>query len=774
MTNITRVFNAERRSFTGVERQYSGQQYDSISTIIHFEYEPISFLSEGYVPYIIFAVYDDEGNPLTYGPDSSPIFDGYTFPIPWDVTSRVKTNRVEYQLLFVKNTVTFNGRINELQSTEYLLSERDGFALKSTITCQRKSPCCPPATAPTTEPEVIGWINYWKELGLISPVDQGIDEETGKLKLTFHTYNGTQDSDVLLDIPSLVDGKIPHQILDMITDLSETDSPESYQIPSALAVLDWLVDHYTPIEMSVSLWDATTVYSQDSTVVYEGALFVSLVDSNLDHTPTGDDDDEYWKLASSIDLSTIIDINWSSPTNDKVPSTLLTKNTFDTKLDKTAIVTSWGSPTSDDKVGSEKLVSDTLATKFDKSDVITEWNGTASDTEVPSEALVRTGLAGKVNNSQIKNNLTSISPSDIPSIPAVNTALGKKTDITQAVPPWDATETYIVDSVVLTSGSLYVSLRDNNTGYDPLSNTGTWWARVSGSGGGGENINVDFRVIQFGNTSDTEYILPHNMATENLIFSLRETDGTVESGDTDATKEFVQARIYAFGNSKVKVRMTNPPGNNALTLSIMALRAKASDAHVYPFDVLTPDDPWSIPNDTQQPIYVQTFDANGDEIAYTSISQPSATDFTPVEVTFGQNENGTAIIAETDLIETFINRSVWGPIEHGKNTLMAVQCYNLTGTLIHGSVSQGLNSVTVSWPTAQSGYAVLVPATDVVQMQSDTEWVLTHNLNRFVIVKVFDMYYSEIDSADITSISQDGNSVTITFATAHAGYLMIV
>ncbi|MBQ7621878.1 MAG: hypothetical protein IJV02_05635, partial [Candidatus Methanomethylophilaceae archaeon] len=142
---------------------------------------------------IMFDVMDKDGNPLVYGPSSSPKFDGYTFPIPWDVTTRIKTNRLEYQLYFVSTggfvyDEELQRYVEKEEGTIYQLSHKDGLAIKSSIT--PKKPCCPPLMAPTTEPSVVGYINLWKKYGLIAPVKTSLDPETGIYTLTFQTFDG--------------------------------------------------------------------------------------------------------------------------------------------------------------------------------------------------------------------------------------------------------------------------------------------------------------------------------------------------------------------------------------------------------------------------------------------------------------------------------------------------------------------------------------------------------------------------------------------------------
>lgn len=243
MPDITRVFNDETRSLTSVERKYAGQIGDAISTVMHFEYTKLDFLM-GYRPYIMFGVYDDDGNPLIYGPEpDNPseamedvleervFFNGYTFTIPWAVTSRVKSMRVDYQLFFVKNGVEFDGRnVAKLKPTEVLMSAVDSIALKPSITCAKKSSCnCPPFAPTGSEPNILGWINLWRDYGLVLPVTQDLkepefldrfgvpyeptEEDLVKnppvIRLNFRTYNGKNDSTAEFgNVPVMINGKL--------------------------------------------------------------------------------------------------------------------------------------------------------------------------------------------------------------------------------------------------------------------------------------------------------------------------------------------------------------------------------------------------------------------------------------------------------------------------------------------------------------------------------------------------------------------------------------
>ena len=188
--------------------------------------------------YIVFDVYDDAGNPLIYGPASRPVFDGHVFEIPWDVTSRIKSQRVEYQLYFISTEASWDpetGTWDELK-TIATVSAKDGIAIRPSIVPKRGC-CAPPPFLPSsTQPDVLGWIQFWQKQGLIGPVSQSIDEETGYPVLTFRTYSGEDWPVTFENIAGLVDGLIPIGLMPTsvqeVTDdvarlMGEVEAPET-------------------------------------------------------------------------------------------------------------------------------------------------------------------------------------------------------------------------------------------------------------------------------------------------------------------------------------------------------------------------------------------------------------------------------------------------------------------------------------------------------------------------------------------------------------------
>ena len=187
-------------------RTYAGQRCDARSATLHFDLyhyamdegdmpsytEEWDFDAEGYSAYIMFRVYDENGYPYYYGDSSSPKFDGYTFQVPYEITTRARSARVEFQLVFTK--VPFNGTLQDIDATEYLLSAVSGFAVKDEGFRPPMPPHGPRACAPPSpvacEPSVGGWIEMWKDASVLLPVDLRGRLNRPGLEMTFTTYRG--------------------------------------------------------------------------------------------------------------------------------------------------------------------------------------------------------------------------------------------------------------------------------------------------------------------------------------------------------------------------------------------------------------------------------------------------------------------------------------------------------------------------------------------------------------------------------------------------------
>jgi len=734
--DIYRTYNTTTRSLTKTANAYAGQMGDSLSTRLHFEYDDLGYLNI-HQAFIVFAVYDKDGNPLVYGPTSTPSFNGLVFDIPWDVTSRITSRRLEYQLWFLAENVTWDGETwGDLDRTTVTMSAVDGIAIKPSI--GPKCGCNQPFLPTATEPSVLGWIRLWQNVGLVSPVEQTFDGE-GRFTLVFHTYAGEPCS-VTLEVPALDHGKIPAGMLNLIN--SEGESPEGidYQIMTTDAVEKYASDTYTPKTMSISVWDITREYAVGSTVIYgtqPPGIYIAL-QSGAGHEPTEGESNLYWRFASASVINYIVTsvMGWSeTPSDDKVPSEKLVKESLDEKVDKTQISSSW------DDAGTGKI---------------------------PTTSMTKTALADKLDASKVTNVIMD-SNSYVPSGHAVLEGLATKTGILQAVPVWSESVMYEINSTVIESGRIYVSkLQQSNhdpiEDVDPDTGRGTYWDLISGMGGGGGGSgSVSGLSIQFGDGVHTEYEILHNLGTYDVIYTIRETS---------APRDYVMANVRAISKSSVRVSLTSPPSDNALTINIIAVSTPKYTTSV-DIQTYTDDLSWSYVNSTGSAVLAQAFDASGDEITG-ALTQNRSTSFTPVLDTFQSTESGTLVVVKGGTYSAFSGQTTV-IINHGMSAFVGVQTFDESGNEVFGAVTQnGSNTAVVEFALSTSGYAAVAPATAVETFpNASTTWSFTHDLGRMVMVKVLDENKQYIGSDVVQSINQTGNTVTVTFSQTMSGYMLL-
>ena len=486
-------------------------------------------------------------------------------------------------------------------------------------------------------------------------------------------------------------------------------------------------------------------------------------------------------LDTKIDKDSVVTDWQETPSNDNLPSEKLVADTIDSlsssieieledKLDDEQLVTSWGQEYSDDNIPSEKLVKDTiddmqesiqeeLNGKVDDEQIIGTWEElNPSETQIASALLTSDSLDSKVDDSQITSVVTS-DANEIPSGLAVTLALANKTDVTMAIPTWREGTIYNQDSTVLAGTKLFISLVDGNVDIDPFDDTEhEYWTEISGSGGGGGGSTVNGKTIVFGNASDTEYELVHNLSTYDFIWSLR---------TTNEPREYVQARIQAINRTKVKVLLTNPPGINALTLNLVALRSSVSPTVVDDVTIIEPSETWTYANDTGNPLFIQTFDENGNQI-YGDISQYSYNDFNPVITRFTTPQNGHLIVIKSPYVYEFTDSDTW-IISHNLGMLVGVQCFDDTDGQITGNVVQNTNSCVITFAERKTGYAVVVVPTLAIEFTNESEWTVEHNLNRYVAIQTYDMSGDQL----FTNLEQNGNTASATFTSPKSGYVLI-
>lgn len=217
---IYRTFDKATRSIVSDRKAYGGQVFDSNSTRVKFtlqnEGQDWDFRAEGYRPFIVFNVFDANGNPYVYGEDSSPAFSGHEFTIPYEITSQAPSLRVEYQLWFVaaEYADSFNGTPDGMLTTTYVLSAVDGIAFRQSCIKPPKPGCgCrDPGFSPALAPTIAGPLEFLRSRAIIRPVENmaHINDEgkTQGIDLIFKSLSGDYQ-EMWLNVPLLSeDGKL--------------------------------------------------------------------------------------------------------------------------------------------------------------------------------------------------------------------------------------------------------------------------------------------------------------------------------------------------------------------------------------------------------------------------------------------------------------------------------------------------------------------------------------------------------------------------------------
>ena len=334
MTVIRRVFDLETRTLKGKERCYVGQPNDNLSTRIEIEYNPMNALSEGWVPYIMFDMHHDDGTPFIYGPGSSPRFDGRTFEVPYEVMSRVKSQRLQWQLWLVKARVDWNGRIDELQAggAEYLHSSIDGFAVKGGIRCRGPSDPCRPVN-PCTDPSLMAWLTYFQTETLL----HGVTAEHGTLddgftegvSLYFPRYVENQGPEIVeLRVPYLEeDGRLDvSKYLSVVHEWPSYDDLTDQDLASAQLMYRSLAQK-TDMWMPIPLWDPGMRYGIGATVVcvdddFAPNIYIAIQPSQGMDPCT---EDAFW---STITEQERVVTSWNTVSHDTIPSSKLVDDEF--------------------------------------------------------------------------------------------------------------------------------------------------------------------------------------------------------------------------------------------------------------------------------------------------------------------------------------------------------------------------------------------------------------------------------------------------------------
>lgn len=607
MTDITFVFNADTRSMKGVQRRYAGNAFDSESTTLHFEYEPIEFPSD-YTAYIQFAVYDDDGNPLIYSLNSTPVFDGFTFDIPWDVTRRVNNadKVTSFQLYFVKNTVTIDDirDVAKLDSTEYLIGPVTKLAFRPTITCKPRPKCgCPPLSAPTTEPNVMGYINIFRDYGIVVPVQSRIDEKNGKLILTFQTYNGTNDQEMTLDVAITVDGKVPASQLPLITEWgSESDD----SIATSKLVKDSL-DAKTDVIQAIPIWDESMAYPIMSAVMHDGRIWISLIDANVGNVPGYGSD---WV---GVPDDGIVINEWNAdPSRTKVPSEALVKSELDAKTDKTMAIPQWNAETeysTDSSViyGGELYIS-------------------LSDANIGNVPTTDGGWWTRVEGKGGSSGTASYD--------AFTKVIGDDSETYWIVEHTFKTEDVFVQLREASGDMMLIDARTSVIDSDHIAiQFENPPARASVAVTISPMVTPDVGYIGvIGNGKDTEFDVKHRCNTLNFFCQLK---------TNDESKRLVKARVRAVSKSTAHISFTSPPKADGIIVMIApAIGSEDAKKGGFVFEQTEPATVWHIDHGLGKWASVYLTDENHEIV----IAEVKQIDIDTTEVYFDEPAIGYAIL----------------------------------------------------------------------------------------------------------------------------------
>ena len=599
MSDVYRLFDVNSRALKCIKgnRTSAGQVYDSCSTTIHFEYSDLTFLEpspsgEAWIPYIIFDVRDENGIVLAYGPQSKPVFDGYTFDIPFDVTTRVKGNRLQYQLCFSKNTYAVDDRgvVQIVSDPQNLMSAIDGIVIKPSIKCKPCGgpECLPPV--PFTQPNVAGLLQMFQDHGVVVPVQDYIDDSMDRLCLMFRTYSGLNDCRVVLQVPYLTeDGQIPSHFLDIITKWADEQGlliATDENIPSAL-----------------------------------------LVKKSLD---------------DKLDDAQLI-IEWTAvPSDERIPSEKLVKDSLDKKVDDTQIVSAWSDPLSDGNIASEKLTKETIDTKTDKLMAIPPWENDVTyskDSTVICNGTIYISLRddNRNNDPTVDDYYWTMVEAGAGTLDEDGnfvTMVGDGINTEYVITHNRGTLNYFLELRTNDSERRYVSARVNAMDMNTVRVSFTSPPVENGiiliMARGDRTKSVYCEPI--GNGRDNEYIVTHNLGMYNFFVELR---------TNDSDREYVDATVTAINPVQAKIHFEYPVEENGVVVMIApCVASKWGSRWVYA--QLDPSSEWVIDHDLTRMVSVQTFTPEG-YLLYGTVKQ-DLDSLDSVTVRFSQPTAGFAVL----------------------------------------------------------------------------------------------------------------------------------
>lgn len=215
----------------------------------------------------------------------------------------------------------------------------------------------------------------------------------------------------------------------------------------------------------------------------------------------------------------------------------------------TDVLSSWPETPSDDNVPTAKAVDDNFVKKVqtapdrllitDEDGIVTDngprvvdsWTPNPSDDNMPTEKLVHDNIILKADDSAVVHN-----------------------DV--GTPVWDPDTSYHAGSTVVRDLEFYISQNDNNKGHDPKDELTVWWAKVTGSGAGGDDPGA-YRVFSIGDGSSTEFIVNHQFNSYYVAHVLYTATGRMMDFDTT---------VERTSKNHIKISFRSAPDVNEFTL----------------------------------------------------------------------------------------------------------------------------------------------------------------------------------------------------------------
>lgn len=277
------------------------------------------------------------------------------------------------------------------------------------------------------------------------------------------------------------------------------------------------------------------------------------------------------------------------------------------------------------------------------------------------------------------------------------------------------------------------------------------------------------RSIPFQYTGGGSVVLSHYLDTYDLILSVRTAVPPIR---------YVNVEMEAVDRNSVRLLFSEGAPTGEMVLNIVACvytggtTVKTVDSKTFT-DMAT----WSYLNESGRPMFVQTYDADGNQING-DVIQVSTDAYNPVTVNFSDAESGTMLVGVADKVIEFKDATDV-TIDLAQEGLDADAWYAVhtyidnIGLITPEVIQNGDGIIKVGTASAYSGYILLKRATMWKEFSGQSMEV-EHNLDRVVGTQVYFLDESgDHELADL-SVMCSNNRVTFETASDISGTLLIV